>query len=117
MGTESHGSEWIWLTPRSWILLRLLRLRFKDRRAAEYDIVNVTEDNARLLFSGTGKKQFKHLNLTKGGNRYDSIVHSQSGGSWLMRGCGLVYDVSRPGPREQKGQSQGNRCGTSTASL
>jgi hypothetical protein len=51
MGTESHGSDYIWLAPPSRFLLRFLKIpSLKDSRVAERDIVKVTNGNARFLF-------------------------------------------------------------------
>ena len=52
MGTESHGSDYIWLASRSRFLLRFRKtVGIKDSRAVECDIVKVTKGNAQLFFS------------------------------------------------------------------
>jgi len=51
MGTESHGSDFIFLTPRARFFLRFVKTAdLKDSRAAESDIVMVTNGIARFLF-------------------------------------------------------------------
>jgi hypothetical protein len=42
MGTESHGSDYIWLAPPSRFLLRFLKIQsLKDSRAIESDVVKI----------------------------------------------------------------------------
>ena len=50
MGTESHGSDYIWLARRSRFFLGFLKTAgLKDSRAAECDIVKLTNGEARLF--------------------------------------------------------------------
>jgi len=51
MGTESHGSDWICLTPSSRLLLRFLKLRF-SKTADLPSVLSLTSQEAVLFMKG-----------------------------------------------------------------